>query len=842
MSAAIYNASRRLRRNFVMACLLVAAAMPSSAARQYVGDKTCAQCHANVHQQSAASVHSKILRAATPLTVQGDFTRQTSFQLGGSSYSLQRRGAAYFITESDLSGKPWQHRVDYVLGGRRVQQFLTTLPDGMIAVLNPTWDSVRKKWISSRDAHNPEESSRDPVQAWNQACFGCHVSGEQKNFDPQRLRYATRWRDPGVGCESCHGPGSEHVAAAKLPATATVRASIRASILNPAKLDAARSATICAQCHSLRDIYVDGYTAGANYYDYFVPVMQYRDASEDSAYWPDGRPRRLANEAIGLWQSQCFLKGGATCVTCHSRSHDEDVAHNPQLRGNILCARCHSAIAANVTAHTHHGANSPGSSCLECHMPRSISSLNAEMRDHSISIPVPENTLRHGIPNACNLCHKDKSADWAGEQMTRWYGNQKRRKLVLRADAFAAAQNNDPTSVTGLLQILQDDSAGPLVRANAAGALGAFPSDPAAFQAVLGALSDREPLVRATAALSIQPLAAQREQVAPVLAQLLSDSVATVRVNAAVGLAGMGAARQLPQEFRNSFDAAAALYRGRALLNADDPAQQLAAGRFFYLSGYTNDAIIAFRTALQLNPRVPARYELARALIEKGDTAGARQILEDVPAEDPQYSAVQQLLATLEASQGGTTQNAATQSSTAQSDAQFRDGLSAYQNQNYGAALKSFDDALAASPQAEWAERARIDRAVCLARMSRTAEAETAMQSLSTNEDARKDLEFQLAYVELLYDSGHTEQALRQVDGFLAAVPNAPAALVWRARILLQMHRVNDAAQSAEEALKLQPNLVATHNLLLRIYQMQGRSKEAAQQAEWLREYQRRTD
>lgn len=854
MSRANYNT----RWAFVIACMLIAAAMPSFpgsparavsardgaaewASRQFVGDQACAQCHADIHRRSAASIHNKILRPATPLTVEGDFTRQTTLQLAGSSFSLQRRGATYFITESDLSGKPWEHRVDYVLGAKRVQHYLATLPDGMIAVLLPTWDNVQKKWIGSPEAHNPEESSRDPVQDWNKECYGCHVSGEQKNFDPQQLRYATRWREPGVSCESCHGPGSEHVAAAKMPATAATRVAIRMSIVNPAKLDAVRSTMVCAQCHSLRDIYVNGFAAGANYYDFFVPVMQYRQGAPNSAYWDDGRPHWLANEAAGLWQSECFLKGGATCLTCHSRSHEEDVARNLQLRGNSICARCHAAIAANIPAHTHHAANSAGNSCVDCHMPRSISSLNAAMRDHTISIPVPENSLRHDIPNACNLCHKDQSAEWAAQQMTRWYGKQHRQTLALRADAFAAAQQNDPSSVNGLLQILADVSAGPLARANAVGALGNFPSDPAAFEAVLGALSDHEPLVRSTAALSIRPLAAQREKAAPALAALLSDSVATVRVNAAVGLAGMGAARQLPQEFRDSFDAAVALYRDRAALNADDPAQLFAAGQFFYLSGYTDDAITAFGTALRLNPRVPARYALARAMVEKGDTSGARQILKEVPADDPQYSAAQQLIAILEANQGNT-QNAATQSSTSQGDAQFRDALSAYQNQNYGVALKSFDDALAASPQAAWAERARIDRAVCLARMSRTAEAETAMQSLSSTEGARKDLDFQLAFVELLYDSGRTDQALRQVNGFLDLVPNAPTALLWRARVLLQLGHINDAASSAEEALKLQPELLATHNLLLRIYQMQGRTKEAAQQAAWLREYQRRTE
>ncbi len=66
-------------------------------------------------------------------------------------------------------------------------------------------------------------------------------------------------------------------------------------------------------------------------------------------------------------------------------------------------------------------------------------------------------------------------------------------------------------------------------------------------------------------------------------------------------------------------------------------------------------------------------------------------------------------------------------------------------------------------------------------------------------------------------------------------------AYFWRAKVLLQLHRTAEAAGAAEESIRLQPQLPEAHNLLVRIYQMQGRTKEAAQQAEWLRDYQRRT-
>ena len=390
-----------------------------------------------------------------------------------------------------MTGKPWEHQV-ITLGERRFQHYLITLP-GPHRCSPPTWDILRKKWAFDLDIGNPEEGSGDPIQVWNKTCYSCHVSQGQKNFDLENLRYRTTWQNFGINCESCHGPGSEHIARATAAKVidADTRARLREAIVNPARLAASSSTMICAQCHSFRDIYADSFKPSANYYDFFTPVMEFRlPASENPAYWPDGRPRQLSNEAFGLWQSQCFLKGGATCVTCHSHSHTPDVERNPQLRpnNNALCTGCHTKIAANLSAHTHHAPKSSGSSCIECHMPATVASLTARMRDHSMSIPVPENTIRHDIPNACKLCHRDKDAAWSLKQLNDWYGDRSRQKLIRRADAFTQARQADPAAIPALQQILSDASGGPLIRANAAGYLGGFPNDPSAYEALLHAL------------------------------------------------------------------------------------------------------------------------------------------------------------------------------------------------------------------------------------------------------------------------------------------------------------------------------------------------------------------
>lgn len=837
---------------------------PAEGRDSYAGAGACSRCHAGVHQEWSGSGHAKTMQRASAQNVKGDFTRGTVV-LRGAPYAVQYRDQRFYITESELSGRPWEHEVEYTLGGRRFQHYLATLPDGQIVVLPPTWDIGRKEWVLARDIGNPEEGSGGTTPLWNKTCGSCHASQVAKNFDLENLRYGTTWTDLGVNCEACHGPGAEHVALARKAGgrsgeaggtvaraaslDAGTREEIRQKIVNPKKLDAAHSTMICAQCHSLRDVYAAGFKAGDDYGDFYLAVLEYRlPASEDGAYWGDGRPRQMSNEAIGLWQSPCFLKGGATCATCHTQLHASGTTRGTgtAATGNALCTACHKAIVGNVPGHTHHAANSVGSRCVECHMPAVVASLKTRMRDHSIGIPTPENTLRHGIPNACNACHKEKDAAWSVDRMNAWYGEtarERRQKWIERADAFTEARRGDPAAIAELQRILQDTNEAAWIRANAAGYLSGYAADPGAYGAVLRALNDPAPLVRATAATALRPSAAQREALAIDLVGLLKDPVRTVRMSAAIAMVAMGV-KPFEGEDGKRYEEAKEEYAERAELNADDAQQQLAAGRFFFLAGNMARAAQAFRATLKLDGTIPAQYYLGRTLAEEGDYSGAREVLNGIPREDRQYDAAQRLLGEIgirEAQPSAGTANSGAGDSAA-GEQQFLAGQTAYQSREYGGALKDLQEALQAAPQAGWAETARIYRAICLEKLGRASEAEEAMQALSGLEGAQENVDLQLAYAELLDDTGRPEEALKRVEALSGAVPKAPEAYFWRAKLLLELRRTDAAASAAEEAVRLRPEFVEGHNLLLKIYQKQGRAKEAAQEAEWLREHERRNE
>jgi predicted CXXCH cytochrome family protein len=341
---------------------------PSSGAPQrqtFTGAATCQSCHRQAHDAWKSGRHSKMLQPATASSVKADFSKDT-VTLKGQRYRLRSANGEYFITESFLTGKPREHKIEFTLGSRRIQHFLTTIENGWMVILPPSWDVQRQQWFDNMEIVRPDEHDETLVQLWNRNCTGCHVSQQENNYSPATRSYATKWTDFGTSCERCHGPGSAHV---QLHAQAPTGAAIDDQlIVRPTRLEPKASSMICAQCHSLRDVIAPGYVAGADYYDHFQPLLEHRPQKvDDPAYWADGRPRRFSNDAIGLWQSQCFLQGGATCTNCH-RAHLPDVDKNPQLApvaGNALCTQCHQTIGAAVAEHTRHAAGSAGSACVE---------------------------------------------------------------------------------------------------------------------------------------------------------------------------------------------------------------------------------------------------------------------------------------------------------------------------------------------------------------------------------------------------------------------------------------------------------------------------------------------
>ena len=621
------------------------AAVNAESPRAFVGAQACARCHQQIHETWKSGRHSKMLQLPTMASVKGDFSKG-SVTLRGARFPLRATDGEYFITTS-LTGKEQEHRVEYTLGSRRIQHYLTTIEKGMIIVLPPTWDVQRREWLHNMDIVRHDENHQKPVQQWNKDCVGCHVSQQENNYRPATGEYATTWRDFGTSCERCHGPGSAHVqaytrAAPRPPAGEGL-------IVRPTQLDPKTSSMICAQCHSLRNAVDPDYEAGRNYYDYFMPRLEYDPRPGlDPPYWPDGRPRRFSNDAIGLWQSECFLRGRATCTSCHQDPHEPDVDRNAQLAAgnNALCTGCHQAIGARLSAHTRHGANSAGSSCVECHMPKTVISIKSTMRDHTMSLPAPENTVAFGIPNACTECHTDKKAPWAVDVLDTWWPRGRRLKLVKRAEAFTAARANRPEALEPLIAIAADDTAGPLARANAVGYLRHY-ADVRAGVALLAAAKAEHPAIRGVAISSLGQRTTVDDAARSAVLAALDDPQRAVRISALVSLinlAGSPLARADLERFRRVGREFARMER----LYQDDAGFERDLGVVHLLGGDLDRAAEALQITLGLEPNRPsARFLLAVTRIGQRRYDDARTLLQQVPSSDPYYRSAQERLKTL---------------------------------------------------------------------------------------------------------------------------------------------------------------------------------------------------
>ena len=215
-------------------------------------------------------------------------------------------------------------------------------------------------------------------------------------------------------------------------------------------------------------------------------------------FWSDGEVRVSGLEYTGLKASACFQRGELSCLHCHSMHAS---APDAQLRsdrdGDRSCLPCHAAEVHAGPAHTHHAADSTGSRCENCHMPYTTWGLLKAIRTHRIASPNIATTLASGRPDACNLCHVDRTLAWTAEHLSAWYG----------APAVAL-DDEERTTAASLLWLLRGDAG---QRALAAWSLGWEPARAvstsawmAPFLAVL--LDDPYSAVRYAAARSLRTL------------------------------------------------------------------------------------------------------------------------------------------------------------------------------------------------------------------------------------------------------------------------------------------------------------------------------------------------
>ena len=296
-------------------------------------------------------------------------------------------------------------------------------------------------------------------------------------------------------------------------------------------------------------------------------------------------------------QSRMFA-AGVTCGDCHE-------PHAAKLRapGAGVCMQCHAAEKYATAAHHRHESAIPSLACASCHMPERTYMVVDRRHDHSFRIPRPDLSARFGMPNACNDCHADKSAQWAAAAIETWHGAN-RKGWQNYAEAFHSAWTGQADAVALLGVVAADQNAPAFARASALTEL-----VPTNINLARSALADPDPMVRIGALDMLANVSAA--QIWPLVSPLLADSNRGVRIRAVALLAAVPTASQPPAD-RESFERAAAEFVAAQHLNADRPEARSTLGNFLVRRGLLSDAEIEYKAALRLSPQYgPAAINLA---------------------------------------------------------------------------------------------------------------------------------------------------------------------------------------------------------------------------------------
>ncbi|HEX6795271.1 MAG TPA: cytochrome c3 family protein [Casimicrobiaceae bacterium] len=629
----------------------------ASAKASFVGTAACAKCHESSFDAWRTSQHAVAMQAANDRAVQGDFNNE-KFRYGRIESTFFKRDGKFFVRTDGPAGALADYEVAYTFGVDPLQQYLIPFADGRLQALSIAWDTRPARQGGQRwfhlypgqgiDHRDPLHWTRD-AQNWNFMCAECHVTGFEKNYDAAANRYASRWTELGVGCESCHGPASIHVAWADaraagkqddvankgLVATLDERAGVTWK-RSPDRDTATRSVPrtdeheieVCAQCHARRAPIAAGYTAGARFLDYYLPALL-----EPGVYHADGQQRAEVYIWGSFLQSRMYA-AGVTCSDCHE-------PHSAKLRaqGNALCDRCHDAAKFDTTSHHHHASGSAGAQCVNCHMPANAYMQVDPRRDHGLRPPRPDLTVAVGTPNACNACHRDRDARWAAARVKALWGDNPDR-LHRYASAFAAADDGATDASAALRAVVNADDQPAIARASALARLDANRGS-ANLEAIANAAHDRSALVRlgAVESLTHAPPDAQRTIGTP----LLSDPFRAVRIEAAKMLAGEidGASAQQ----RSAFEAAATEFVASQRYNADRPEARTALGTFEVRMGDFARGVEDLRSSIALDPAFAGAYlDLADAFRDADREADADATLREGLSHLPRDAALHHAL------------------------------------------------------------------------------------------------------------------------------------------------------------------------------------------------------
>ena len=332
----------------------------ATAPGDYVGASVCGSCHPDEFDRQSRSGHARTLHRVSDHPLRDQLVPSQPLRRPPGFRFRYRRAGEQIEVQADDNEYVMELPLDWAFGaGDHGVTFVSRLnsqsylehafsyySEAGSLDLTTGHETIRPETLLQ--AMGLRYSVRGPGNAISN-CFACHSTGPLSYSSRQEVEI----HEPGVRCESCHGPGSSHVDAVSKGDIAAGRSAIR----NPTRLAVDDQLQFCGTCH--------------------------RDPDSSSDAFDFDLAWNVRHQPPYFRKSSCFLGSGEnlSCFTCHDPH--EAVRRNQPDYYRERCMTCHGEEGRRP-ADTCEG-NRP-SDCTGCHMPTVAASSNLKFKNHWIGI------------------------------------------------------------------------------------------------------------------------------------------------------------------------------------------------------------------------------------------------------------------------------------------------------------------------------------------------------------------------------------------------------------------------------------------------------------------------
>jgi hypothetical protein len=357
----------------------------------YAGDAACAKCHREESLSYEHTAHHLTSQPANSKTVLGNLYPPGNILTISDPRKNPSQPALFFksemkggkIIQSAVTG--WDDHLltrseplDVVTGsGVRGQTYLYWQGDRLFELPVSYWTDGHR-WVNSPGYIDGTADFSRPI---NPGCLECHATYVRpRSSDTLTNSYDKPTLVTGISCETCHGPGAEHIArysnGAAHPADS--------AILNPAKFSRDGQVDACAYCHN--GIQRQALTPAFS----FVPGKPLADFFKPLATEAAAHPDVHGNQVGLLERSRCYQSSPEmSCSTCHNTHAPEKAAASY----STACLKCHQWTSCGESKRL---GPSIAKNCVDCHMPIEPTNVivsetagevvRAKMRNHWIKV------------------------------------------------------------------------------------------------------------------------------------------------------------------------------------------------------------------------------------------------------------------------------------------------------------------------------------------------------------------------------------------------------------------------------------------------------------------------